>query len=106
MDSRIAQGIRCEICDWTLLPGSPLEEHNSGLVHQTLLDAVVQLAPDKFLEFKDAMISSSRKKSKYAFKRELRKAASQVSFFFFLSQDEYFAHFLSKRSQLNRQVKP
>ncbi len=85
MDSRIAQGILCEICDWTLLPSSCLEEHNSGLVHRTLFDAVARLAPDKFLEFRDAMISSSRKKSKYALKWELRKAASQVSFFFFLT---------------------
>jgi hypothetical protein len=83
MDSRIAQGIWCEICDWTLLPGTCLEEHNSGLVHRTLLDAVARLAPDKFLEFRDAMISTSGKKSKFALKRELRKAASQVSFFFF-----------------------
>ncbi len=83
MDSRIAQGIWCEICDWTLLPGTCLEEHNSGLVHRTLLDAVARLAPDKFLEFRDAMISTSRKKSKFALKRDLRKAASQVSFFFF-----------------------
>jgi len=84
MDSRIAQGILCEICDWTFLPGSCLEEHNSRLVHRTLLDAIAQLAPDKFLEFRDAVISNSRKKSKYAFKWELRKAASQVNFFFFL----------------------
>jgi hypothetical protein len=62
MDSRIAQGILCEICDWTLLPGSCLEEHNSGLVHRTLVDAVARLALDKFLEFRDAVISSSRKK--------------------------------------------
>jgi len=85
MDSKIAQGILCEICDWTLLSGLCLEEHNSGLVHRTLLDAVMWLAPDKFLEFRDAMISSSRKKSKYALKRELRKVASQVNFFFFLT---------------------
>jgi hypothetical protein len=85
MDSRIAQGIFCEICDWTLLPGSCLEEHNLGLVHWTLLDALARLAPDKFLEFRDVVISSSRKKSKYALKRELRKAASQVSFLIFLT---------------------
>ncbi len=85
MDSRIARGIFCEVCDWTLLPGSSLEEHNSGLVHRTLLDALARLAPDKFLEFRNAVISRSRKKSKYALKRELRKAASQVSFFFFLT---------------------
>jgi len=85
MDSRIAQEILCEICDWTLLPGSCLEKHNSGLVHRTLLDAIAWLAPDKFLEFRDAVISSSCKKSKYALKWELRKVASQVSFFFFLT---------------------
>jgi hypothetical protein len=84
MGSRIAQGIWCEICDWTLRSRTSLEEHNSGLVHRTLFDAVARLALDKFLEFRDAVISTSRKKSKFALKRELRKAASQVSFFFFL----------------------
>jgi hypothetical protein len=62
-----------------------LEQHNSGLVHRTLLDAVARLAPGKFLEFRDAMTSNSRKKSKFALKRELRKAAAQVNFFSFLS---------------------
>ncbi len=85
MNSRIAQGIWCEICDWTLQPGTNLEQHNSGLVHRTLLDAVVRLTLGKFLEFRDAVTSSSRKKSKFALKRELRKAAAQVSFFSFLS---------------------
>jgi len=84
MDSRIAQGIWCEICDWTLQPGTNLEQHNSRLVHRTLLDAVARLAPGKFLEFRDAVTSRSRKKSKFALKRELRKAAAQVSFFLFL----------------------
>jgi hypothetical protein len=96
MDSRIAQGIWCEICDWTLRSRTSLEEHNSGLVHRTLLDAVARLALDKFLEFRDAVISSSRKKSKFALKRELRKAASQVSFFFFLI-DIANTFFLKKR---------
>jgi hypothetical protein len=54
-------------------------------VHRTLLDAVARLAPGKFLEFRDAVTSSSRKKSKFALKRELQKAAAQVSFFSFLS---------------------
>jgi hypothetical protein len=85
MDSRIAQGILCKICDWTLLPGSCLEEHNSGLLHRTLLDAIARLMPDKFLEFRDVVISNSRKKSKYALKWELQKATSQVSFFFFFT---------------------
>jgi len=84
MDLRIAQGIWCEICDWTLRPGTSLEQHNSGLVHRTLLDAVARLAPGKFLEFRDAMTSNSRKKNKFGFKQELRKAASQVSFFFLI----------------------
>ncbi len=85
MDSRIAQGIWCKICNWTFQPGTNLEQHNSGLVHRTLLDAVARLAPGKFLEFKDAVTSNSRKKSKFALKQELRKAAAQVSFFSFLS---------------------
>jgi hypothetical protein len=77
MDSRIAQGIWCEICDWILRTGTSLEQHNSELVHRTLLDAVARLAPCKFLEFRDAVTSNSRKKSKFGLKQELRKAASQ-----------------------------
>jgi hypothetical protein len=90
MDSRIAQGIWCEICDWTLRPGTSLEQHNSGLVHRTLLDAITRLAPGKFLEFRDAVTSNSRKKSKFGLKRELRKAASQVSFFLSYHNCQHF----------------
>jgi len=94
MDSRIAQGIWCEICDWTLRPGTSLEQHNSKLVHRTLFDAVAWLAPGKFLEFRDAVTSSSRKKSKFGLKRELWKAASQVSFFLSYHNCQHFFIFL------------
>jgi hypothetical protein len=48
MDSVLALGHRCEVCDWTLRPGTDLEQHNSGLVHRTLLDAFERLTPDMF----------------------------------------------------------
>ncbi len=76
MDSVIAQSLWCEICDWTLRLGKNLEQHNSGLVHRTLLEAVPQLPPGKFQDFRDAVTLSSRKKSKFGFKRELLGVAS------------------------------
>jgi hypothetical protein len=94
MDSTIAQGIWYEVCDWTLRPGTSLEQHNSGLVHRTLLEAVARLPPDKFMEFRDAITLSSRKKSKFGLKRELQKAASQVSFFFLIVIANIFLFFL------------
>jgi len=93
MDSTIAQGIWCEVCDWTLRPGTSLEQHNSELVHRTLLEAVVRLPPGKFLEFRDVVTLSSRKKSKFGLKRELPKAASQVSFFFLIVIANIFIFF-------------
>jgi hypothetical protein len=51
MDSVIAQGLWCEICDWALRLGTNLEQHNSGLVHRTLFEAVTRLPPIKFQEF-------------------------------------------------------
>jgi hypothetical protein len=71
MDSTIAQGIWCEVCDWTFRPSTSLEQHNSGLVHRTLLEAIARLPPGKFLEFKDAVTLSSHKKNKFGLKREL-----------------------------------
>jgi hypothetical protein len=84
MDSAIAQRIWCEICDWTLRPGTSLEQHNFGLVHRTLLEAVARLPPGKFQDFRDAVTLSSCKKKKFGLKRELRRATSQVSFLFFI----------------------
>lgn len=77
MDSVAAQGHRCEICAWTLRPGTDLEQDNSGLVHRTLLDAFARLTPDKFQGFRDAVISKGRSRGKFQLKRELR-AAQQV----------------------------
>jgi hypothetical protein len=81
MDSVIAQGLWCEICDWALWSGTNLEQHNSGLMHQTLLEAVARLAPIKFQEFRDEVILNGRKKSKFGLQRELLGATSQVNFF-------------------------
>jgi hypothetical protein len=89
MDSVIAQGLWCEICDWTLRPSTNLEQHNSGLVHRTLLEAMARLSPGKFQDFRDVVTLSRRKKSKFGLKRELLGAASYVSFFF--SQEQEFA---------------
>jgi hypothetical protein len=81
MDSVIAQGLWCEICDWTLWSGTNLEQHNLGLVHRTLLEAVARLPPGKFQDFRVAVTLRSHKKSKFGLKRELLGVASQVSFF-------------------------
>jgi hypothetical protein len=81
MDSVITQGLWCEICDWALRPGTNLEQHNSGLVHGTLLEAVARLALVKFQEFKDEVTLNGRKKSKFGLQRELLGDTSQVSLF-------------------------
>jgi hypothetical protein len=64
MDSVVAQGPRCEICAWTLRSSTDLEQHNSGLVHQILLEAFGRLTLDKFQAFQDAVILNSRKRNK------------------------------------------
>jgi len=51
MDSVATQGPRCEICAWTLRSNTNLEQHNSGLVHRTLLEALGRLTLDKFQAF-------------------------------------------------------
>jgi hypothetical protein len=40
-----------------------LEQHNSELIHRTLLKAIARLTPDKFQEFRDALILNSRKRN-------------------------------------------
>ncbi len=90
MDSVITQGLWCEICDWALRPGTNLEQHNSGLVHRTLLEAVARLAPVKFQEFRDEVTLNGRKKSKFGLQRELLGATSQVSFFLIVIANFYF----------------
>ncbi len=76
MDSGIAQGLWCEICDWTLRSGTNLEQYYSGLMHQTLLEVVAQLPPGKFQDFRDAVTLNSCKKKKFGLKRELLGVAS------------------------------
>jgi hypothetical protein len=70
----VAKGHRCDICAWTLLPGTDLEQHNSGLVHRTLLDAFARLTPEEFNGFRDTVISNCRKKGKFRLKQELKAA--------------------------------
>lgn len=72
MDSVAAQGPMCEICAWTLRLGTNLKQHNSGLVHRTLLEAFEQLTPNKFQEFRDAVILNGRKRGKFQLKQELQ----------------------------------
>jgi hypothetical protein len=91
MDSVIAQGLWCEICDWSLRSGTNLEQHNSGLVHRTLLKAVARLPPSKFQDFKDVVTLSNRKKSKFGLKRELLGGYILGEFFFlFVTANTFF----------------
>jgi hypothetical protein len=77
-----AEGHRCEICAWTLRAGTDLEQHNSGLIHRTLLEAFARLTPERFEGFRDSVIlkGSKRKGSKrgkggkFCLKQELRAA--------------------------------
>jgi hypothetical protein len=96
MDSVAAQAHRCEVCAWTLRPGTDLEQHNTGLIHRTLMEAFARLTADKFQEFRDAVILNGRKKGKSRLKQELRGAASsQVSLFFGIDILSFDASFLS-----------
>jgi hypothetical protein len=81
MDSMAAQGPRCEICAWTLWSSTDLEQHNSGLVHRTLLESFGWLTLDKFQAFQDVMIFNGHKRGKLQLKQELRGVALQVSLF-------------------------
>jgi hypothetical protein len=65
MDPVIAQGLWCEICDWTFRLGTNLEQHNLKLVHRTLLEAVARLALVKFQEFRDMAILNLGHLEKY-----------------------------------------
>ncbi len=65
MDSVLARGHRCEVCDWTLRPGTDLEQHNSELVHRTLLDTFERLTPDRCPAFRDVVISTACMRGKY-----------------------------------------
>jgi hypothetical protein len=58
----VAEGHRCDVCAWTLRSGMDLKQHNSGLVHRTLLDAFTRLTPEEFKTFCDTVISNSCKK--------------------------------------------
>jgi len=46
------EGYQCDICAWTLQPGTDVEQHNSGLLHWTLLDAFARLTPKEFGRFR------------------------------------------------------
>ncbi len=54
----VVEGHRCDTCAWTLWLGTDLEQHNFGLVHQTLLDAFARLTPEEFKAFCDTIISN------------------------------------------------
>jgi len=75
MDSVATQGLKCEICAWTFRLGTDLEQHNLGLVHQTLLEAFRRWTLDKFQAFRNTVILNGCKKNKLHLKQELRGAA-------------------------------
>jgi hypothetical protein len=76
-----AEGHRCEICAWTLRPGTDLEQHNFGLIHRTLLEASARLTPERFEGFRDSVILKGSKRGKFRLKQELR-AALEVGLLF------------------------
>jgi len=61
--------------------GMDVDQHNSGLLHQTLLDAFTRLTPEEFQRFRDRVISNGSKKGRFRLKQEL-KAALQVGLLF------------------------
>ncbi|CAM6002702.1 unnamed protein product [Sphagnum balticum] len=96
MDSVAAHAPWCEVCAWTLRPGTDMEQHNSGLVHRTLTEATARLTADKFQEFRDAVVLHGRKKGKWRLKQELREASSHVSLHFGINILSFDASFLSR----------
>lgn len=71
------EGHRCDTCAWTLRPCTDVDQHNSELLHQTLLDAFARLTFEEFQRFRDRVISNDSKKGRSYLKQEL-KAAPQV----------------------------
>jgi hypothetical protein len=67
-----AEGHRCDTCAWTFRPGTDVDQHNSGLLHRTLLDAFARLTPEEFQRFCDMAISNGSKKGRSRLKQELK----------------------------------
>jgi len=75
------KGHRCDICAWTLRPGTDVEQHNFGLLHQTLLDASARLTPEEFRRFHQRVALDGPKKGRTRLKQVIKqalKAAPQV----------------------------
>jgi hypothetical protein len=75
------EGHRCDICAWTLRPGTDVEQHNSGLLHRTLLDASARFTPEEFGRFRKRVALDGPKKGRTRLKQVIKqalKAASQV----------------------------
>jgi hypothetical protein len=76
-----AEGHRCDTCAWSLRPGTDVDQHNSGLLHRTLLDASARLTPEEFGRFRERVALDGPRKGrtrlKQVFKQAL-KAAPEV----------------------------
>ncbi|CAK9209268.1 unnamed protein product [Sphagnum troendelagicum] len=57
-----AEGHRCDTCAWTLRPGTDVDQHNSGLLHWTLLDASARLTLEEFGRFRERVALDGPKK--------------------------------------------
>ncbi|CAK9264550.1 unnamed protein product [Sphagnum jensenii] len=71
-----AEGHRCDTCAWTLRPGTDVDQHNSGLLHWTLLDASARLTLEEFGRFRERVALDGPKKGRTRLKQVL-KATSQ-----------------------------
>jgi len=68
------EGHRCDICAWTLRPGTDVEQHNSGLLHRTLLDASARLTPEEFGRFRQRVALDGPKKGRTRLKQVIKQA--------------------------------
>jgi hypothetical protein len=66
------EGHRCDICAWTLRPGTDVEQHNSGLLHRTLLDASARLTPKEFGRFHQRVALDGPKKGRTRLKQVIK----------------------------------
>jgi hypothetical protein len=73
----VAEGHRCDTCAWTFRVGTDVDQHNSGLLHRTLLDASAHLMPEEFGRFRERVTLDGPKKGRTRLKQVL-KAASQL----------------------------
>ncbi len=69
------EGHLCDICAWTLQLGTDVKQHNSRLLHRTLLDTSARLTPEEFGRFRQRVALDGPKKGR----TRLKQVSNQAS---------------------------